>query len=168
METNAVPLIDTSHNLTGCCPKFDPEGWDNQSLHFKDKLFVRAVTRSALHIPLNMGQVFARVQEHIEDAAALDPAQAIVLSRDLSAWSGEHYFAVTKEVPGEEMTTLSGDFTTSVHEGSYALAKQWLTEMHAGAEADGHKAGRAYLFYTACPKCAKGYGQNYVIGLVES
>ena len=168
METNKVPPIDTNHNLTGCCPKFDPEGWDNQSLHFKDKLFVRAVTTSAMHVPLNMGRVFARVQEHIEDAAALDPAQAIVLSRDLSAWSSEHYFAVTKDVPGEEMTTLSGNFTTSVHEGPYTMAKDWVADMRAAAKAAGHKASRVFLFYTTCPKCAKAYGKNYVIGLTES
>ena len=33
--------------------------------------------------------------------------------------------------------------------------------------AAGQKAGRAFLFYTTCPKCAKAYGKNYVIGLVE-
>ena len=167
METNTVPTIDTSHNFTGCCAKFDPAGWDHQTLHFKDKPFVRALTRSAMHVPLNMGSVFARVQEHIEDAAALDPAQAIVLSRDLSSWSGEHLFAVTGAVEGEELTTLTGDFITRVFEGPYSKAKDWIGEMKAEAKAAGHEAKRVFLFYTTCPKCADAYGQNYVIGLAE-
>jgi hypothetical protein len=167
METNSVPTIDTSHNFTGCCPKFDPAGWDHQTLHFKDKLFVRAITRSVAHVPLNMGRIFARVQEHIEEAGALDPSQALVLSRDLSPWSGEHLFAVTQDVDGEEMTTLTGDFVTRVFEGSYAKATEWIGAMKAAAGVAGHQAGRTFLFYTTCPKCAEAYGQNYVIGLNE-
>jgi hypothetical protein len=58
MEINALPEYDTSDNPTGCCPKFHPENWDSQDLHFQDKLFVRAKTRSLGHIPLNMGSVF--------------------------------------------------------------------------------------------------------------
>jgi hypothetical protein len=167
MQTNAVPPIDTSHNFTGCCPKFDPTGWDQQAMHFKDKLFVRALTRSAMHVPLNMGRVFARVQEHIEDAGAADPEQALVLSRDLSPWSAEHLFAVTGAVDGEEMTTLTGDFITRVFEGPYSRAGSWIDEMKVAAKAAGHEARRVFLFYTTCPKCAEAYGQNYVIGVAE-
>ncbi|WP_368073937.1 hydrolase [Sulfitobacter sp. SK012] len=34
---------------------------------------MRATTRSAMHVPWNMGQVFTRVQQHIEEADAADP-----------------------------------------------------------------------------------------------
>ncbi len=167
METNVLPRIDMSANTTGCCPKFNPEGWDGRSLHFENKPFVRATTRSLLHIPLNMGKVFTRVQTHIEDAAAQDPDGFLVLSRDLSATEGEHLFAVTRDVPGEEMTTLSGDFITRVFEGPYRKAKDWMHEMETAAEADGHEAGRIFMFYTTCPKCAREYGKNYVVGIAQ-
>ncbi|MFK7938801.1 MAG: hydrolase [Roseovarius sp.] len=167
MQTNAFPFYDTSDNPTGCCPRFNPQGWDNQHLHFKDKLFVRATTRSAMHIPWNMGQVFTRVQGHIEDAGAADPATEIVLSHDTSPWEGEHYFAVQKDVEGEEMTALSGDFITRVFEGSYRRAKEFSHDMEVAATAMGKTAKRVFFFYTTCPKCAKTYGENYMVGVAE-
>jgi hypothetical protein len=51
MQTNALPDCDMSVNTTGCCPKFNPQGWDAQELHFRDKPFVRATTRSLMHVP---------------------------------------------------------------------------------------------------------------------
>ncbi len=108
MDTNAVPHFDDSVNTTGCCPKFNPEGWDGQELHFEGKPFVRAETRSVMHIPVNMGSVFGRVSQHIEDAKAYDPDDFIVLSRDLSSWKAEHLFSAPKPVPGETPATLSG------------------------------------------------------------
>lgn len=148
MQTNAFPKMDVSNNETGCCPRFSPAGWDNQHLHFKDKTFVRATTRSAMHIPWNMGQVFIRVQEHIEAAAAVDPADEVVLSCDTSAWEAEHYFAVEKPVPDEEMTTLSGDFITRVFEGPYGKAKDFEHDMRVAAEVMGKTAKQVYFFYT--------------------
>lgn len=167
MQTNAVPKYDNSLNTTGCCARFKPQGWDNRRLHFEDKLFVRATTKSAMHVPLNMGRVFTRVQEHMEEAAALDPNGIFVLSRELSPWEAEHYFAVTRPVEGEEMTTLSGDFLTRVFEGGYSKAGDWEQEMEVAARAMGKEAKRVFMFYTTCPKCANAYGENYVVGVVE-
>ena len=99
MQINSFPKYDISENTTGCCPRFQPEGWDNQHLHFKDKMFVRATTRSAMHVPWNMGRVFSRVQNHIEDADAADPTTEIVLSHDISPWEGEHFLRSTRTYP---------------------------------------------------------------------
>jgi hypothetical protein len=167
MQINALPKYDQSVNTTGCCPRFNPEGWDGAELHFRDKPFLRAETLSAMHIPLNMGKVFSRVQGHIDNAAATDPEQVIVLSRDLSAFKGEHLFAVTKDVPEEEMTRLSGDYVTRVFEGPYSKGKDWHEEMKALSTSRGKSDGKIWFFYTTCPKCAKAYGKNYVVGLAE-
>lgn len=167
METNVLPKMDMSEISTGCCPEFNPEGWDGRHLHFKDKKFVRATTRSLLHVPINMGSVFTRVQENIEAAGAQDPKGYLVLSSDLSSTEGEHLFAVTRDVPGEEMVTLSGDFMTRVFEGPYGHAKHWMHDMEVAAKAAGHTAKRVFMFYTTCPKCARAYGKNYVIGVAE-
>ncbi|CDX16785.1 conserved hypothetical protein [Mesorhizobium sp. ORS 3324] len=165
MQTNETPHYDASVNTTGCCPKFNPGGWDDQELHFRDKPFVRATARSVMHIPLNMGDVFARVNKHIDDAKASAKDQFIVLSRDISPWSSEHLFSVEKSVPGEEMTTLSGDFLTKVFEGPYSQARQWHEEMRQLARDRRSEPGDVYFFYTTCPKCAKAYGKNYVVGV---
>ena len=167
METNVLPKMNTTADETGCCPRFDPEGWDGRHLVFKDQLFVRAKTRSLVHVPINMGSVFTRVQENIEDAGAQDPNSYFVMSRDISASEGEHLFAVTKDVPGEEMTHLSGEFIARVFEGPYRHAKNWDHDMRVAAEAAGREAKNVFMFYTTCPKCAKTYGKNYVVGLVE-
>jgi len=167
MQTNEIPHFDQSVNTTGCCPKFNPDGWGRQELHFEDMPFVVARTRSALHIPLNMGSVFTRVQNHIDAAHADRPEGFLVLSHDPSAWVGEHLFAVTGDVAGEEMTKLSGDFITRVFEGPYRDAEIWLDEMKSLVRANGSEPGRIFFFYTTCPKCAKAYGQNYIIGIAE-
>lgn len=85
MQTNALPRYDDSVNTTGCCPRFNPDGWDGREIVFDDKKFARATTKSLMHVPLNMGRVFSRVQRHIEDADAYDSDNFIVLSRDISA-----------------------------------------------------------------------------------
>lgn len=167
MKTNSFPKYDVSENTTGCCPRFKPEGWDNQHLHFENKKFVRATTRSAMHVPWNMGSVFSRVQQHIEEADAADPTTEIVLSHDISPWNSEHFFAVSKDVPGEEMTELSGDYITRVFEGPYRRAKDFDHDMQVAARAAGKTAREVFFFYTTCPKCAKAYGENYMVGVAQ-
>ena len=167
MQTNALPHYDDSDNATGCCPRFNPDGWDGQDLHFRDKPFLRATTRSAMHIPLNMGRVFTRVSERVEDSGGWDPDDMIILSRDTSPWEGEHFFAVPHDVPGEEMTTLTGDYLTRVFEGPYRKVKDWIGDLEQMARDQGHDPKGTLFFYTTCPRCAKAYGENYVVGLVE-
>ncbi|MHA6265661.1 hydrolase [uncultured Aliiroseovarius sp.] len=167
METNALPFYDTSDNPTGCCPRFKPETWDGLTLHLRDKPFVRAATKSVLHIPMNMGSTFTRVFEHMKDAGAYDEANFVVMSRDLSPWTAEHLFAADTPVKHEEMTTLSGDFITKVFEGSFREAKDWHAQMQDLAEKQGTKDAVVWFFYTTCPRCAKTYGKNYVVGLAQ-
>lgn len=167
MKTNALPHYDDSVNPTGCCPRFNPEGWDNQELHFEDKPFLRAVTHSVMHIPVDIGRVFTRVDAHMREQDAYDPENAIVLSRDTSAWNAEHLFAVSKPVESEEMTTLSGDFITKVFEGPYRETRHWYEEMQQLVRDRGSEPSEIYFFYTTCPKCAKFYGENYIVGVAR-
>ena len=167
MHLNELPRYDDSDNPTGCCPRFDPTGWDGQQLHLKDRRFLRATTRSIAHIPVDMGQVFGRVLGRMRETGAYDPHQFLVLSRSLSAFQDEHLFAVSRDVPGEEMVTLSGDFLTRAFDGPYREARHWADEMKALAKAHGRRPAAVWFFYTTCPKCAKAYGHNPVVGLVE-
>jgi hypothetical protein len=162
---NQLPRRDISVDTTGCCPRFDPTGWDDRDLHFRDKLFVKASARSLIHVPVDMGRVFARVQRHIDEAGAGDDAGLIVLSRDASPWRSEHLFSVSKPVPAEEMTMLSGDFITQVFEGPYRKAKDWYAALVQRVKDRHAVPGEVYFFYTTCPKCARAYGKNYVVGV---
>ena len=167
METNTLPRYDVSDNPTGCCPRFNPEGWDGRHLHFRDKPFIRATTRSVMHIPVNMGSVFGRVLGRIDEANAFDPDDYIALSRDLSAWEAEHLFAVAREVPGETMTTLTGDYITHVFEGPYREVREWVPELEGMVREKGYEPKTVYMFYTTCPKCSAEYRKNYVVGVVQ-
>jgi hypothetical protein len=167
METNALPKYDMTDNPTECCPRFNPEGWDDQELHFQNKLFVRAKTKSVAHIPINMGSVFKKTFKAMEDADAISDENLIVMSREQSAWSADHLFAVTKEVPNQEMVQVTGDFVTKVFEGPYKKMPQWCEELNEGIRAEGKDAKETYFFYTTCPKCAKTYGKNYVVGVAQ-
>jgi hypothetical protein len=163
METNALPKYDASDNPTGCCPRFDPAGWDGQELHFVDKPFVRAQTRSIAHVPLNMAAVFGDTFSAIERAHARDANDFLVLSRELSAWSAEHLFAVSREVPGYPLMRLSGDYRTTLFEGPFKHSPQWARDVERSASTRGKIVEDLYFFYTTCPKCAKAYGKNYVV-----
>lgn len=167
MEINALPKYDMTDNPTGCCPRFRPENWDAQELNFHDKQFLRAKTWSIAHIPMNMGSVFRKTFQSIEAADAQNDSEFIVLSRDNSAWSAEHLFAVEKEVPDTDMVQLSGVFVTKVFEGPYRKIPQWCEELNESIRSQGKDASNTYFFYTTCPKCAKTYGKNYVVGVAQ-
>jgi hypothetical protein len=166
MLINEIPTFDTSDNETNCCPRFKPEPWDNQELHFDHKPFVKASTVSFFHMPLNMGSMFTHTWNAIKNAHA-DNGQFLVLSHDQSAWHADHLFAVTKEVPHADMVYLSGDFLTKVFEGPYSDARRWCGEMEQLVQEKGRQAETTYFFYTTCPRCAKHYGKNYVVGVTK-
>ena len=89
------------------------------------------------------------------------------MSHDPSPWSAEHYFAVTKDVPGQDMRRLSGDYLTKVFEGPYKNVPRWETDMEVYARDRGKVAEQTYFFYTTCPRCAKHYGKNYVVAVAK-
>lgn len=167
MQTNQTPTYDASDNPTGCCPRFQPGGWDDRVLEFEDKRFARATTRSLFHIPLDMGPVFSRTQRRIEAARAEAGDQFVVLSRDLSPWRAEHLFAVTAPVAGVPDHRLSGRFRTRVFEGPFADQPKWLRAAAEEMRSRGETPGETWFFYTTCPKCAKAYGHNYVVAVTR-
>jgi hypothetical protein len=157
--------MDTSE--TGCCPRFDPAGWDGEEFEFRDRPFVRATTVNFLYVPLNMGSMIGKTWKKIEQAGAAPQGEFLILSHDLSPWRAEHFFAVTKDVPGAEMVRLSGSYLTKVFEGPYRDAGKWVGQMKEHAHTAGRELKRLYFFYTTCPKCAKQLGKNYVVAFAE-
>lgn len=37
LHTNETPRVDLADKPTGCCPRFHPEAWDDQELHFEER-----------------------------------------------------------------------------------------------------------------------------------
>ena len=151
---------------TGCCPRFDPEPWDEKEVTFEDKLFVKDHVTSFFHIPLNFGRVMVRNMERIQQAEAAAP-EPLLLSDEKSLWGADVYIAVSKEIPGAEMARISGTFLTKVFEGPYKDAGKWARAMADYVKDKAKEMEKMYFFYTTCPKCAKVYGKNYTVLLAK-
>ena len=163
-----LPNTYTDRNETGCCAIPNIAEWDERELVFHDKRFVRMYTRSFLYMPLNMSKVMAAIQAQASEAKATVPAQeTMTLSRDLSPWKAEQLYAISKPVQGADNVTLEGSFLTKVFEGPYQNVKNWYGDLQKLAASRQRTITDTYFFYTTCPKCAKHYGKNYVIGLVK-
>ena len=167
MGAAKLPVFNMDKSESGCCPRFDPTGWDEEEFEFQDRRFVLSKTVNFMHVPFNMGSVIKKTWNKIQQAEAAPTDHYLVLSTDPSPWRGEHYFAVTKEVPNAEMATLSGNYLTKVFEGPYRNAGMWAQEMERFVSSKGLNLRKLYFFYTTCPKCAKQYGKNYVVAFAE-
>lgn len=149
-----------------CCPAEYPEAWDHREVVWKDKLFVKGRVRSFLHIPLNFKGVFLKNLRRIEAAGAM-PEELLIVSDDNSLWGADLYIAVTREVPGARMATLSGTFLTKVFEGPFQQIPTWIEQMKSYVASQGRQMRQLYFSYRTCPKCAKKYGKNYVVLLAR-
>jgi hypothetical protein len=149
-----------------CCPPFNPAPWDDKTLQFENRLFVKDRVISFLHIPLNFGAVMKRNVPAIESAgAAAEPM--VVLSDENSLWGADVYIEATKDVPGAQMATLSGTFISKVFEGPFQNMRKWIEEMKTIVANKGLSFSKLFFYYTTCPKCAKKYGKNYVVILAQ-
>ena len=152
--------------ISECCAKFDPSRWDGRMITWDKKLFLQGRVHSFLHIPLNFGDVMKRSMAAIEAAGAASDEE-IVLSDENSLWGADVYIAVSKEIPGACMATLSGTYLAKVFEGPYRNMRNWIGEMKAFVAGKGKTPQKLYFYYTTCPKCAKKYGRNYVVILAQ-
>ncbi len=151
-----------------CCPKFNPEGWDDKEISWDQKKFIKDRVRSFFHIPLNFGAVMQRNMAKIQASQAHDkPMEMLVLSDENSLWGADVYLEVNKDVPGACMTTISGTFIAKVFEGPYKDVPKWMATMQEHIKAKGKELKKIYTYYTTCPKCAKLYGKNYVVLLAQ-
>lgn len=153
-------------NETGCCPRFNPEPWEEKEVTFNEKLFVKDHVTSFFHYPLNFGKVMIRSMEKIQKVSALDK-EPIVLCDEKSLWGSDVYIAVTKDVPEAEMAKISGTFLCKVYEGPYQNVRKWVEDMKAYVSSKSKQIQKMYFYYTTCPKCAKVYGKNYVVILAQ-
>ncbi len=149
---------------TGCCPRFNPEPWNEKEISLQDKLFIKDHVRSFLHIPLNFGKMMVKNMAKIKEADALAP-EPLMLVDEKSLWGADIYIAVSKEVPGAKMERISGTFLTKVFEGPYKDAGKWVKQMKDYGQSKRREIKKMYFFYTTCPSCAKVYGKNYTVVL---
>ena len=164
----SLPHTYTKINETGCCAVPNINEWQDTQQNFENKLFIRMYTRSFLYIPLNMAKIMKKIDAIARANNSVPPTEDVmILSRDISPWRAEQLYAVSKPISDADMVTLEGSFLTKVFEGSYKNAKSWYVTMQNAAKKTGKQLEAIYMFYTTCPRCAKHYGKNYVIGLAH-
>lgn len=154
--------IASQSETSACCPKFDPEPWENKRIEWHGQLFVRERIRSFLHVPLNIRKRISRATRLIERVDASVPNMPM-LGRELSAWHSDLYIPVNKVVPGVATVALSGTFRTCVFEGPFRNSARWVNAMHQYVESRGEHVHELYWGYATCPKCARQHGKNYVV-----
>ena len=150
-----------------CCPVFDPEKWDRKTLKWENKLFIRETLNTFFHMPFPpaIGKKIRRMDSlaEIAEAKIPDPADALILFRDPSAFKSEIYYAVTKEVVGANNTSITGAFFAGVFDGPFSSAPKFIKEMDTMLKEGGQVAKDYYVHYAYCPKCSKERGHNYMI-----
>jgi len=160
---NELPQMNMDRTETGCCPRFQPDSWNEKIISLHNLPMVKASTRSLFYIPLNMGKVMTDTMSKIVAANAEETERYLILSEELTPFRGMHHFLVKKNVPDLENELLSGTFFTMVFNGNYNQIPKWMKEMQQKANEEQLTIKRYLSFYTTCPKCAATYGNNYVV-----
>jgi len=158
--------METKADTTECCPKFNPEPWDNKIFEWTDKLFIRDKVCTFFFMPINFGKVMTRIMKKVEVNGIAVP-DYLCLSDHTSKWNMDIYLAVDQEVAGADNCKLSGKFMSKVYEGNFNKTGEWCKDVEADAKSKGFEIKKWYMWYTTCPKCAKKYGKNYVVIIAE-
>ena len=151
---------------TGCCPRFEPEPWDEKIIEWKDKKFIKDKVFTFFYMPINFGGVMKRLDEKVRKEGAKMPG-FLCLSDHTSKWNMGVYLAVDREIPDAKNVKLTGKFLSKVYEGPYKDTGKWSKDFEAYAKSKKMSIKKWYMWYTTCPKCAKVYGKNYVVILGE-
>lgn len=154
-----------------CCPKFNPEKWNNKTHKWKDKLFLKETIPTFFHMPFPpmIGKKIVKMMKIAEREKAIDKDKqnVLVLFHDPSAFKSEIYLSITKNISNENVSKISGTFVSKVFDGAFNAVPKFIKEMDGYLKKQNKKAKDYYVHYAYCPKCAKKYGHNYMILFAE-
>jgi len=149
-----------------CCPKFDPEPWDDKTFEWDDKRFIKDSVFTLFYMPVNFGSAMKRLDKKVS-AAGATINEGPCLSDHTSKWNMDIYLAVDREIPEADNKILRGKFYSKVYEGPFRDTGKWCTDYESIVKSKGLKIKKMFMWYTTCPKCAKKYGKNYVAIIAE-
>ncbi|MBN1944891.1 MAG: hypothetical protein JW797_04405 [Bradymonadales bacterium] len=147
---------------TGCCPPFQPEPWDEKTITWENKKFLKDKVFCLFYMPIGFGRTMKRMMQKVQAASAECP-DYVCLSDHTSKWNMDVYLAVDRDIPDTEMHTISGQFLSKVYEGPFRETAKWCDDFAEYARSQSAQIEKQYMWYTTCPKCAKVYGKNYVV-----
>jgi hypothetical protein len=150
-----------------CCPKFNPQKWDGKTFVWKNKSFIMESIPTLFHIPFPpmIGKKITGMMNLAEKAKKVlsKRDEILVLFRDPNAFKSEIYISVTGNVKGANNQKISGTFIARVYDGGYNNVPKFITLINEYLKKKGKIAKDYYIHYAYCPKCAKKYGNNYMI-----
>lgn len=137
-----------------CCPEFDPTVWDDKSIEWTDKKFIKERVPTFFFMPLNFGGKMKKLDKQVSNAGAVI-SDNLCLSDHTSKWNMDLFLAVDKDIPGAVNTTLSGKFFSKVYEGPFRDTGKWCKDYESIVRSKGQKVTKWYMWDTTCPKCAQ-------------
>jgi hypothetical protein len=158
--------METQINETGCCPRFNPEPWQDVVVKWENRKFIKGKVKTLMFMPLNFGSTMRKLDKITRDAGG-EFVDNLCLSEHTSNWNMDLYLAVDKNIPSAENTTITGTFYSKAYEGDFKNTGDWCKDFEQSAKEKGYKTGKLLMWYTTCPKCAKVYGKNYTVILSE-
>lgn len=154
-----------------CCPKFDPQKWDEKTHNWDNKPFIKETIPTLFHIPFPpmIGKKVKKMCKLIEfdEKEQADKENVLLLFRDPSAFKSEMYMSVISPISNAENVNLSGIFVAKVFAGPYNAIPKFIKQMNEYLAGQGKKAKDYYVHYAYCPKCAKKFGNNHMILFAE-
>lgn len=150
-----------------CCPRFNPKKWDGKTNVWKNKQFIKESLPTFFHIPFPpmIGKKITKMWSLANKSKKIEANKdnILILFRDPSAFKSEIYLSVTGPVKGADNSKLSGTFVSKVFAGPYNAIPKFIKQMSEYLSKKGKAALDYYVHYAYCPKCAKKYGNNYMI-----
>lgn len=159
--------MDEKSTDSQCCPKFNPEPWDQKILEWKDKKFIKDKVFTIFYMPINFGSVISKMVKRLEESGT-KMQDGLCLSDHTSKWNMDLYLAVDKEIPEADNVKMSGKFLSKVYEGDFKDTGNWCKDFDSFAKTKNVEIEKLYMWYTTCPKCAKKYGKNYVVVIAKT
>lgn len=154
-----------------CCPKFNPERWDEKEFNWENKHFIKESIPALFHIPFPpmIGRKITKMWKMVEESktAHLNIEDTLLLFTDPNPFKSEIYLSVVSDVPGAENIKISGLFLSKVFDGPYNSIPKHIKKMNEYLANKGKKAKKYYVHYAYCPKCAKKFGYNHMILFAE-
>jgi len=148
-----------------CCPKFNPEKWDGQVFNWYDKPFIKESMITFFHLPFPwiLKNKMTKLCQLADSCNSANPEEVLLLFHDPSAFKSEIYLSVNKEIAEAKNIKMTGNFVAKVFSGPYRDVPKFIKSMDEYLSQEGKKALDYYIHYAYCPKCAKKYGNNYMI-----
>jgi hypothetical protein len=150
-----------------CCPKFNSEKWNEKAFIWENKHFIKEAIPTFFHIPFPpmIGKKITKMYKMSEEAkmTPADKGDVLVLFTDPTLFKSEIYLSVNGDISGAENVKISGTFMSKVFDGSYNAVPKFMKQMDEYLAGKLKKAKKYYIHYAYCPKCAKKYGNNYMI-----